>query len=158
MKQSSLDNNIKCCNRLKCRKKETPLIFSRFIMQRSANKAVSFDIETAIRVLRQSGYFKHALYLAELHGKHDWYLRIQLEDSKDYRKALDYMGRLEFDEVEANMRTYGKVLMANVSAETTELLKKLCSNYGTDTNSMGEANWVDLVLIDWLVYVFLFSS
>ncbi|OWA50975.1 Vacuolar protein sorting-associated protein 11-like protein [Hypsibius exemplaris] len=110
----------------------------RFIMKRSANKAVSFDIETAIRVLRQSGYFKHALYLSELHQKHDWYLRIQLEDNKDYRKALDYMAKLEFAAVEANMRTYGKMLMSNVSLETTELLKRLCSNYGTDTNSDGE--------------------
>lgn len=41
-----------------------------------------FDIETAIKVLRQAGYFNHAVYLADKHFHHEWYLKIQLEDIK----------------------------------------------------------------------------
>lgn len=60
---------------------------------------MDFDVETAIRVCRQAGYFEHALFLAEKHGKHEWYLRIQLEDIKQYQRALQYISKLEFSEV-----------------------------------------------------------
>lgn len=48
---------------------------------------------------RQANYYKHALFLAEKHNKHEWYLKIQLEDIKDYQRALEYIGKLEFVEV-----------------------------------------------------------
>ena len=60
---------------------------------------MDFDVETAINVCRQSGYCKHALALAEKHEKHEHYLKIQLEDIKDYQKALAYIGKLEFEPV-----------------------------------------------------------
>ncbi len=63
------------------------------------DREVDFDVETAIKVCRSAGYFSHALYLAEKHEEHDWYLKIQLEDIKDYQKALDYIGKLQFSEV-----------------------------------------------------------
>ena len=63
---------------------------------------MDFDVETAIKVCRQAGYFEHALFLAEKHNKHEWYLRIQLEDIKQYHKALEYIGRLEFSEVQSS--------------------------------------------------------
>ena len=63
------------------------------------DREVDFDVETAMKVCRQACYHKHALFLAEKHQKHEWYLRIQLEDNKDYQKALEYIGKLEFDEV-----------------------------------------------------------
>lgn len=44
----------------------------KFIMTKHQNRAVNFDVETAIRVLRQSGYFKHAVHLSEIQGKHEW--------------------------------------------------------------------------------------
>jgi len=62
---------------------------------------VDFDVQTAIRVCRQAGYYKHALFLSEHHQQHDWYLKIQLEDIKDYDKALKYIGKLNFPEVKS---------------------------------------------------------
>lgn len=56
-------------------------------------------METAIKVCRQAGYHHHALSLAEKHQKHEWYLKIQLEDIRDYQAALLYIGRLEFEAV-----------------------------------------------------------
>ncbi|XP_069106820.1 vacuolar protein sorting-associated protein 11 homolog isoform X1 [Argopecten irradians] len=98
-----------------------------FIMTK--DREVDFDVETAIRVCRQASYYTHALFLAEKHAKHHWYLRIQLEDSKNYQQALEYIGKLEFEEAEENLKKYGKVLMSEVPRQTTELLKRLCTDY-----------------------------
>ncbi|XP_077990077.1 vacuolar protein sorting-associated protein 11 homolog [Glandiceps talaboti] len=98
-----------------------------FIMTK--DKEVDFDVETAIKVCRQAGYYKHALFLAENHGQHDWYLKVQLEDIMEYNKSLKYIGKLEFEEAENNLKKYGKILMNEVPQETTELLKLLCTDY-----------------------------
>lgn len=44
--------------------------------------------------------------LAQKHGKHEWYLRIQIEDKQEYRKALEYMSTLEFEEVSSYFIIY----------------------------------------------------
>ncbi|XP_050409252.1 vacuolar protein sorting-associated protein 11 homolog [Patella vulgata] len=98
-----------------------------FIMTK--DREIDFDVETAIKVCRQAGYHKHALSLAEKHKKHEWYLKIQLEDIKEYHKGLEYIGKLEFDECEDNLRKYGKILMTQVPEQTTSLLKILCTDY-----------------------------
>ncbi|EDO40102.1 predicted protein, partial [Nematostella vectensis] len=66
-----------------------------FIM---SEKELNFDVETAIKVCRQAGYFKHAVNLANKFEQHDWYLKIQLEDLHDYQKALEYIAQLDFYE------------------------------------------------------------
>ena len=58
-------------------------------------KNVEFDIDTGIKVLRQSGYYKQALQLCEKHVKHEDYLKIQLENLNDYGNALEYIQRLD---------------------------------------------------------------
>ena len=58
------------------------------------------------QVCRSAGYYQHALYLAEQHQQHDWYLKIQLEDIRDYQKALDYIARLDFQEVATQAHTH----------------------------------------------------
>eukprot|EP00795_Rhopilema_esculentum_P008547 gene8547-14548_t len=93
------------------------------------DKELNFEVETAIKVCRQAGYYRHALDLAEKFEQHEWYLKIQLEDIKDYKKALKYISRLPFVEAEATMKAYGKTLVNEEPDETTELLKRLCSDY-----------------------------
>ncbi|NP_001120879.1 vacuolar protein sorting-associated protein 11 homolog [Xenopus tropicalis] len=90
---------------------------------------VRFDVEIAIKVLRQAGYHSHALYLAEKHAHHEWYLKIQLEDIKNFQEALQYIGRLPFPQAESNMKRYGKTLMCHVPNETTQLLNNLCTSF-----------------------------
>lgn len=63
------------------------------------DREVDFDVETAIRVCRSAGYYEHAVFLADRHDQHDSYLKTQLEDLHNYKKALEYIGRLEFEEV-----------------------------------------------------------
>ncbi|XP_064651834.1 vacuolar protein sorting-associated protein 11 homolog [Lineus longissimus] len=99
-----------------------------FIMTKD-KEHVDFDVETAIKVCRQASYYKHALYLAEKHSEHDWYLKIQLEDIRDYQKALKYIGKLDFYAADGNLKKYGKMLMSEVPKQTTELLKRLCTDY-----------------------------
>jgi len=66
----------------------------------SLNSVKSFRLLTSrTKVSRQAGYFEHALYLAKHNNHHEWYLKILLEDVKDYNQALDYISTLDFFEV-----------------------------------------------------------
>lgn len=53
-----------------------------------------FDLDTAIRVCRQAGFYEHASYLAKRWGRHEDYLRIQIEDAEKYEEALEYLRSL----------------------------------------------------------------
>ncbi|RXM92601.1 Vacuolar protein sorting-associated protein 11-like [Acipenser ruthenus] len=99
------------------------------VIAMTSESEVHFDVEIAIKVLRQAGYYSHAVFLAEKHTHHEWYLKIQLEDLKNYQEALRYIGRLPFEQAESNMKRYGKTLMHHVPEETTRLLKGLCTDY-----------------------------
>jgi hypothetical protein len=70
---------------------------------------LKFDVETAITVLREAGCIEDALYLAKAHLDHDMYLKIQLEDVKNHKDALDYISHLAFPLAEKHAKTYGKV-------------------------------------------------
>nr|XP_043898783.1 vacuolar protein sorting-associated protein 11 homolog [Solea senegalensis] len=96
---------------------------------KSSESEVHFDVEIAIKVLRQAGYHNYAVFLAEKHMHHEWYLKIQLEDLKNYQEGLRYIGRLPFEQAESTMKHYGKTLMHHVPEGTTLLLKGLCTNY-----------------------------
>lgn len=98
-----------------------------FIFKDTEN--VDFDVDIVIKVCRQSGYTKHAIALAAKHKKHEWYLKMQIEDMANYGDALKYISELEFESAEFNLRTYGSALMRHMPDETTDLLKKLCTDY-----------------------------
>ena len=53
-----------------------------------------FDLDTAIRVCRQAGFYEHATYLAKKYGRHEEYLRIQIEDAQQFDDALAYLRNL----------------------------------------------------------------
>ena len=110
----------------------------------TTDKELNFDVETAIRVCRQAGYFKHALDLAEKFDQHNWYLSIQLEDVKGYRKALKYISKLPFDQAESNLKNYGKMLVNEVPEEATELLKTLCTDYIPEGDKPSEGQEIQM--------------
>ncbi|KAI3602873.1 vacuolar membrane protein [Moniliophthora roreri] len=91
-----------------------------------------FDLDTAIRVCRQAGYFDHAGYLAKKYERHEEYLRIQIEDAERYADALAYFRKLGVDAAESNLARYGRALLANLPEETTQLLIDLCTSTGTN--------------------------
>lgn len=86
----------------------------------------SFDLETAIRVCRQAGYFEHAVWLAQRYGEHQEYLRIQIEDRGDFVDSLRYLRKLGVEIAEDNLLRYGKNLLAAEPVGTTQLLVDLC--------------------------------
>ncbi|KAI0818923.1 hypothetical protein BC629DRAFT_1579360 [Irpex lacteus] len=86
-----------------------------------------FDLDTAIRVCRQAGYFDHASYLAKKYDRHEDYLQIQIEDAGNYKDALAYLRRLG-SEAENNLARYGRALLENLPSETTTLLIDLCTS------------------------------
>ncbi|KAG5635623.1 hypothetical protein H0H81_010584 [Sphagnurus paluster] len=89
-----------------------------------------FDLETAIRVCRQAGYFDHASYLAKKYERHEDYLRIQIEDAGNYRDALIYLRKLGQDAAESNLARYGRAMLENLPEETAKLLIDLCTISG----------------------------
>ncbi|KAK9766623.1 Vacuolar protein sorting-associated protein 11, variant 2 [Basidiobolus ranarum] len=91
------------------------------------DEELRFDVDTAIRVCRQAGYYEHACYLAEKFEEHDTYLKIQIEDVKDYVKALDYIRKCNHLEADKQLKKYGRTLLDQVPDETTDLLIDLCN-------------------------------
>jgi len=51
---------------------------------------LKFDLDTAISMCRQGGYFEQAAYLAKKHGETDLVVDILVEDSKQYGDALEF--------------------------------------------------------------------
>ena len=62
---------------------------------------LKFDLDTAITMCRQGGYYDQAAYLATKHGENDVVVDILIEDSKKYGEALDIICRLQPAEVRA---------------------------------------------------------
>lgn len=106
------------------------------------DRELDFDVEIAIKVCRQVS-IDDALNLAKKHGKHDWYLKIQIEDNKKYAEGLEYISNLEFDEAELYMKKYGNVLIKNVPGESTQFLKKLCSDYKPENEPLISETMLD---------------
>lgn len=82
---------------------------------------LKFDLETAISMCRQGGYFEQAAYLATKHGEQDLVVDILIEDSKAYAEALEYIWRLEPTTAYSNMMKYAQTLLYHCPDNTTEL-------------------------------------
>ena len=68
--------------------------FIRTTETRGPKGELPFDLETAIKVCRQAGYYEHAVFLARKFGRHEEYLSIQIEDAGDWADALKYLREL----------------------------------------------------------------
>ena len=108
-----------------------------------------FDLDTAIRVLRQAGYFAHATWLAQRYRAHGAYLRIAIEDSGDCVGALRYVRELARDdgagegpgereraasardEARESLARWGGVLLQREPELTTEVLVEVCCGVET---------------------------
>ncbi|MCO5613916.1 hypothetical protein L7F22_068196 [Adiantum nelumboides] len=86
-----------------------------------------FDLDTAIRVCRQAGYFQHAAYLAQRYHQPDEYIRIQIEDVGNYLDAMRYVRSLPLPDAQRNLYRYGRRMLDHDAEATTDLLIELCS-------------------------------
>ncbi|KAI9846550.1 MAG: hypothetical protein M1838_001246 [Thelocarpon superellum] len=82
---------------------------------------LKFDLDTAISMCRQGGYFAQAAYLATRHGEHDLVVTILVEDSKKYAEALQYIWRLDPATAYHNLMKYARVLLEHCSVDTRQL-------------------------------------
>ncbi|KAL9085048.1 MAG: hypothetical protein Q9165_007789 [Trypethelium subeluteriae] len=82
---------------------------------------LKFDLETAISMCRQGGYFDQAAFLARKHDEHELVIDILIEDSKKYAEALAYIWRLNPPEAYRNMMKYATVLLEHCPKDTTQL-------------------------------------
>lgn len=74
---------LNCYAKLKDKKK-----LEKFI---ESQEDLKFDLDTAISMCRQGGYYEQAAYLAKQHGETELVVDILIEDSKSYAAALEYI-------------------------------------------------------------------
>jgi tetratricopeptide (TPR) repeat protein len=82
---------------------------------------LKFDLDTAISMCRQGGYYDQAAYLARKHGEHELVVDVLIEDSKRFAEALAYIWRLEPEVAYFNLMKYATVLLQHVSKDTTQV-------------------------------------
>lgn len=85
-----------------------------------------FDVDTAIHVCRQAGFYDQALYLADKFNKTGMYLKLKIEDQGDIQAALDYMHKLDDKEISTYLTEFGRRCLATLPRETTKLLVNVC--------------------------------
>ncbi|KAF1930681.1 vacuolar protein sorting-associated protein 11 [Didymella exigua CBS 183.55] len=82
---------------------------------------LKFDLDTAISMCRQGGYFDQAAFLARKHGEHELVVDVLIEDSKRHAEALAYIWRLEPEVAYFNLMKYATVLLQHIPKDTTQL-------------------------------------
>ena len=80
-----------------------------------------FDLETAISMCRQGGYYDQAVFLAKKNDEHELVIDILIEDSKKYKDALDFIWRLSPETAYPNLMKYARVLLEHCQEEATQI-------------------------------------
>ncbi|OLL26859.1 Vacuolar protein sorting-associated protein 11 [Neolecta irregularis DAH-3] len=91
----------------------------------TSDEELKFDLETAITVCRQAGFNTQAAYLAKRYGQVDTLMAIMIEDLKEYSSSLNYIRRMEPDNVVNVLEIYGKSLLDKLPQEMTNLYIEL---------------------------------
>ena len=81
----------------------------------------NFDLETAISMCRQGGYYDQAVFLARKNQEHELVIDILIENSKKYDDAMDYIWRLEPDLAYPNLMKYARVLLEHCPDDATQV-------------------------------------
>jgi vacuolar protein sorting-associated protein 11 len=82
---------------------------------------LKFDLDTAISMCRQGGYYEQAAYLATKYGENELVIDILIEDSKNFAEALEYIRRLPAETAYPILMKYPQVLIEHCPKEATQL-------------------------------------
>lgn len=85
---------------------------------------LKFDLETAIAMCRQGGYYEQAAYLATKHGENDMVVDILIEDSKKYAEAVEYIWRLDPEVVSKNDHKNGRHMLMALGIRKSDEVRK----------------------------------
>lgn len=92
-----------------------------FIKQ-SPEEGLKFDVDTAIGMCRQAGYFDQAVYLAEKQQEHEIVVSILVENLERIPDALEYIQRLDPDIAYSSLMKYARVFLQEAPKPTTEFM------------------------------------
>ncbi|KAK0705621.1 hypothetical protein B0H67DRAFT_604379 [Lasiosphaeris hirsuta] len=82
---------------------------------------LKFDLDTAISMCRQGGYYEQAAYLAKKHGETELVVDILIEDSKAYDDALDFIWHLDPETAYPSLMKYARVLIEHCPKDATQI-------------------------------------
>ncbi|ROW06927.1 hypothetical protein VMCG_04113 [Cytospora schulzeri] len=82
---------------------------------------LKFDLDTAITMCRQGGYFEQAAYLAKKHGENDLVVDILIEDLKNYDEALNFIWHLDPQTAYPCLMKYARVLIEHCPKDATQM-------------------------------------
>lgn len=82
---------------------------------------LKFDLDTAISMCRQGGYYEQAVYLATKHGEDRLAVDILVEDLHRFEEALVYIWQMNATAVYPNLMKYARVLLEHCPDGTTQL-------------------------------------
>lgn len=97
-----------------------------------------YDASTAIEVLETAGYFGLAAAVAQKVGKNDDFVRISLEQFKNYGKTVELLGTLPRREASRILLANGRPLMRKAPIETVGLIRHICGLDKPDSHSRDE--------------------
>ena len=80
-----------------------------------------FDLETAISMCRQGGYYDQAVFLAKKNEEHELVIDIMVENLRQYEDALDYIWHLDAGLAYPNLMKYARILLEHCPEGTTQL-------------------------------------
>ncbi|KOS22364.1 Vacuolar protein sorting-associated protein 11 -like protein [Escovopsis weberi] len=82
---------------------------------------LKFDLDTAITMCRQGGYYQQAAFLAKKHGETELVVDILIEDSKSYGDALNYIWHQDPEVAFPCLQRYARVLIEHCPKDATKL-------------------------------------
>lgn len=106
---------------------------------------IQFEVEIAIKVLRDAGFYEFAIYLAKRHQKHDSFFQIQMEDNNNSEAALEYMIEMsDSNEMAIYMKKYGRIMLREAPNSTISMIKTICQKSREDTQSSDKVDFTRL--------------
>ena len=89
-------------------------IVNDFIQAAARDEEPSFDVETAVDVLKRNGYKKQAMDLAKAYKQYSLYLQLLSdEEPPDYPEMLNYLKQIPSEQLLPKLIQYGTEMMEN---------------------------------------------
>lgn len=105
-------------------------IVNDFIAAAERGEEPSFDIETAVDVLKRNGYKEQAMKLAKAFKHYSLYLQLLSEDEPNYPEMLKYMKQIPGEQLLSKLQQYGADMMDNYEdgrEELTDFIVECCT-------------------------------